>query len=1177
MDPTAANAASRDAAFAAYNAAVGADATTVYSAPTTSITSPETISGEDVRYVDDGASLGISGPSVTTPTAMQEVTAGNALYYGSAGASLDDAGSTSAVVFDNTTAGAMGSFIRVDGGTAAVIDASFDSGGSVSSYAAIDNYSGSVLVADSMFTNNNGGSLGGAIHSADGASLAITNSQFTGNASTYSAGAVYNAGATAAIVDSVFTGNTASQYGGAIRNGYSDYLITDSSQYSDLTITDSRFIENTAGTAGGAIAAPAGVLTLNTSSGGLSLFSGNTAAGEANSIAFATSAADLTSTLNVNVLDGGLLDMRDPIAVYSNTGTIAVSKGGDGVWALGGENDFTRIDDGKTTFDLNEGTLYLYRDGEVANATAADPDATVAAGSLNLDGAGSTFTLGSSATLVAAGDNMITTDGTITLNDGATIRGGTAADANGNANRAAPLTTLGGATSLTLSSALGAVRLNGTLNLSAPASADTFTLDATLADGGANGSVNVEGEGRTVLTGNNVFTGATTITDHATLALSGGGSIEKSSGVDVGSNAAFDIAATDAGASITTLTGSGETVLGSQTLTQTAASGTYSGVISGEGGMTVASGGTYTLLGDNRYTGDTKILSGTLQLGNGGASGAIAGNAAIGDGAILAINRSDEWAFGHAITGIGALVQQGSGRTILTGDSAAFAGTTTVANGVLEVDGALGGSLAVQDGAMLTGIGTVGTSMISSGGIMSPGTATGGGILMVNGNLSNNGLIAMQNGSVGDSVVVTGNYSGGGAIAIDTNFASDTSDVLTVNGDITGGTTLIAVNNVTSGVATGNDVLVVAVGGTSSDGDFALANGPVGSGAYLYDILRKSDDFYLATDGTYQPAVPVYESYSQLLMALGRLPTLRQRVGRREIYDDKTGRSSEDGSQAQIDALWTRIDGTYDHFGPDTSATGYNTDFNHWAVNTGVDGLLYDGGNGQLIGGVYAKYANGFGETTSNYGDGKTGIDGYGVGATMTWYDENGFYADGQAQFLWYDSDLSSKTLGTLVDGNNGTGFSTSIEVGRSFPVDDSISITPQAQLSYSLASFDDFSGYYGEKVSMGNDDSLRLRLGLSTENKTIWQDEAGQARSAGVYAIANVHREFLDGTGVNVSGLTLTSDMQGWYGEVGFGGTYSWADGKYAAYGELSGLTGFSDTRGNYSVAGKAGLMVRW
>ncbi|WP_183664272.1 autotransporter outer membrane beta-barrel domain-containing protein [Phyllobacterium trifolii] len=46
------------------------------------------------------------------------------------------------------------------------------------------------------------------------------------------------------------------------------------------------------------------------------------------------------------------------------------------------------------------------------------------------------------------------------------------------------------------------------------------------------------------------------------------------------------------------------------------------------------------------------------------------------------------------------------------------------------------------------------------------------------------------------------------------------------------------------------------------------------------------------------------------------------------------------------------------------------------------------------------------------FGKGSIDTDGYGFGGTLTWLGQNGFYVDGQTQLNWYDSDITSDTLG---------------------------------------------------------------------------------------------------------------------------------------------------------------------
>jgi autotransporter-associated beta strand protein len=163
------------------------------------------------------------------------------------------------------------------------------------------------------------------------------------------------------------------------------------------------------------------------------------------------------------------------------------------------------------------------------------------------------------------------------------------------------------------------------------------------------------GTGTVILTGTNAYTGATGIAAGSTLQLGNGGT--------TGSVAS---AITDNGALI---------VDHSNPVT-------LAGVISGNGSLQQIGTGTTILTGDNTYTGGTTIAAGTLQLGNGGTTGTVAGD--IVDNGILAVNRSDTVTLSGVISGTGSFQQNGPGTTILTANNT-YSGNTTITAGTLQL------------------------------------------------------------------------------------------------------------------------------------------------------------------------------------------------------------------------------------------------------------------------------------------------------------------------------------------------------------------------------------------------------------------------------------------------------------------------------------------------------------
>jgi autotransporter-associated beta strand protein len=144
--------------------------------------------------------------------------------------------------------------------------------------------------------------------------------------------------------------------------------------------------------------------------------------------------------------------------------------------------------------------------------------------------------------------------------------------------------------------------------------------------------------------------------------------------------------------------------------------------------------GTLILSGTNTYTGGTRVDAGTLQIGNGGATGGVVGN--ITNNAALVFDRSDAVTYGGVISGTGSLTQAGSGALTLSGTSI-YTGATTVNAGTLSVTGDISSSSGVtaNAGGTLGGTGTVKNITINNGGTLAPGLPSAPGTLTATGSL----------------------------------------------------------------------------------------------------------------------------------------------------------------------------------------------------------------------------------------------------------------------------------------------------------------------------------------------------------------------------------------------------------------------------------------------------------
>ncbi len=252
-------------------------------------------------------------------------------------------------------------------------------------------------------------------------------------------------------------------------------------------------------------------------------------------------------------------------------------------------------------------------------------------------------------------------------------------------------------------------------------------VTATIAeDIGGTGGLVKQGDGTLILSGANIFTGASAV-NAGTLRLEGGAALADSVALTVLNTGALVVAGAE---TIGSLEGAGATtLLANLTTGGSNASTTVSGVISGAGGLVKEGSGTLTLTAANSYGGNTVVNDGVLALSGAGTSGigtmTLAGDAVVdisaasgtrtfsgltgsaGTSIVQGANNvqvAGGGNFAGIISGTGGLTKATNGLVLnLTGVNS-YTGTTAVTGGTLAISGA--GSIASSATVSLSGANT---------------------------------------------------------------------------------------------------------------------------------------------------------------------------------------------------------------------------------------------------------------------------------------------------------------------------------------------------------------------------------------------------------------------------------------------------------------------------------------
>ncbi len=529
------------------------------------------------------------------------------------------------------------------------------------------------------------------------------------------------------------------------------------------------------GSGGGLVKTGAAKLTLsgtNTYTGGTTFSGGNLSVAADNHLGASSGAltfnggtllstTGFTSARAATLSGAGTLEVTGtPLTmsgVFSGTGPLI--KSGVGTLVLSGANTYT----GGTT--LSGGSLSVAADSNLGNASGtltfnggtllsttgfSSSRATTLSGAGTVEVTGTPFTisgvLSGTGPLTKNGVGTLILSGANTYTGGTTLSGGSlSVAADNNLGNVSGTLTFNGGTLLSTAgfSSSRAATLSGAGTLEVTGT--PLTMSGIFS---STGSLIKSGVGTLILSGANTYSGGTTvnsgvlqgtttslqgiITNNASVifnqtiagtysgVMSGSGSLTKQNTGTIILNGAN----TYSGGTIvsagnlqgTTTSLQGLITNNASVIFDQATTGTYSGVMSGSGSLTKQNTGTTILSGANTYSGGTTVSSGILQGTTTSLQGPITNNASV------SFDQATTGTYSGAMSGSGTLTKTGLGKVTLSGANT-FAGTTSIQQGILDVNGSLSSPVMISPSATLQGTGNVGT--VQNNGIVVPGASIG--------------------------------------------------------------------------------------------------------------------------------------------------------------------------------------------------------------------------------------------------------------------------------------------------------------------------------------------------------------------------------------------------------------------------------------------------------------------
>ncbi|EHJ9841243.1 fibronectin-binding autotransporter adhesin ShdA [Salmonella enterica] len=453
--------------------------------------------------------------------------------------------------------------------------------------------------------------------------------------------------------------------------------------------------------------------------------------------------------------------------------------------------------DGSKLTKQGDGTLILsntgndYGDTEIVGGILAAKDAA---------------SLGTGDVMIAENAKLALSQGTLDNNvtgEGQIVKSGSdELIVTGDNNYSGGTTISGGTLTADHADSLG----TGTIANSGVLQVGEGELENTLS---GSGSLVKTGTGELTLSGDNSYSGTTTITggtltaDHADSL--GTGTIANSGVLQVGEGE-LENTLSGSGSLVKTGTGeltlsgdndySGGTTIDDGTLTADHADSLGSGDIDNSGVLQVGEGelentlsgagslvktgmGELTLSGDNSYSGGTTITDGTLIADHADSLG----TGTIANSGVLKVGEGE---LENTLSGTGSLVKTGTGELTLSGDNS-YSGGTTISDGTLIADHAdsLGTGAIANSGVLKVGEGELENTLSGSGSLVKTGT---GELTLSGDNNTYSGDTTIADGTLiaaNVNALGSGNIDNSGTLMLDANGAFELANVTTHRGATT--------------------------------------------------------------------------------------------------------------------------------------------------------------------------------------------------------------------------------------------------------------------------------------------------------------------------------------------------------------------------------------------------------